>query len=208
MNKTPGDIDQTPLETIFVQVKEQASLLTDIILVVGSVYNHTHFTLSLYLVNMKLVAVFIIFCKTAHQNNSNYLPLLIAFYFYLASTWIDAITLLNRLDICVSYDMLQKKLKNITTSSMFLIKLENTNRKLIKTWDNFNYRENVNKKRLDDIMKFCLVTMALWILKGWRIPATDLQQLIWNLKHDLLRIYDILVSIFGLNSYGVWKHCS
>lgn len=29
----------------------------------------------------------------------------------------------------------------------------------------------------------------------------------WNLKHKLLRVYNILASIFGLNGSIVWKQC-
>ena len=176
MNETPGDIDRAPLETIVVQAKDQAPLLTDIILAVGPACNRTLSSSSSHLVNMKLVAVFVILCRTAHRNNSNYLPLLIALYLYSAGARVDAITLLNHLGLCVSYDVLQKKLRNITASSMSWIKQQSTNRKLIGTWDNFEYRENVYRERLGDTVKFRLVTMALWIENGWRIPATGLQQ--------------------------------
>lgn len=62
MNETPGDIDRAPLETVVVQAKERAPLLTDIILAVGPACNHTLSTSSSHLVNMKLVAVFVILC--------------------------------------------------------------------------------------------------------------------------------------------------
>ena len=189
------------------QAKDQAPLLTDIILAVGPACNRTLSSSSSHLVNMKLVAVFVILCRTAHRNNSNYLPLLIALYLYSAGARVDAITLLNHLGLCVSYDVLQKKLRNITASSMSWIKQQSTNRKLIGTWDNFKYRENVHEERLGDTVKFRLVIMALWIENSWRIPATGLQQLMWNLKHKLLRVYDILASIFGLNGFAVQKQC-
>lgn len=51
------------------------------------------------------------------------------------------------------------------------------------------------------------MTMALWIENDWRIPATGFQQSIWNSKHKLLRVYDILASIFGPNSSTVQKQC-
>lgn len=90
---------------------------------------------------------------------------------------------------------------------MSWIKQQSTNRKLVGTWDNFEYRENVHGERLGDTVKFRSVTMALWNEKRWRIPATGLQQLIWNSKHDLLRTYDILTSIFGPNGSAVRRQC-
>lgn len=118
MNETFEDIDRELLVTIVVQAKDQAPLLTDIILAVRPVCNHILSSSSLYLVNMKLMAVFVIFCRTVYQNNSNYLLLLIALYLYSTGARVDAITLLNHLSLYVSYDVLQKKPRNITASSM------------------------------------------------------------------------------------------
>lgn len=67
---------------------------------------------------MKIVAILVILCRSAHRNNSNYLPLLIALYLYSAGARVSAITLLNHLGLSVSSDVLQKKLKDITTSSI------------------------------------------------------------------------------------------
>lgn len=63
---------------------------------------------------MKFVAILAILCRSAHQNNSNYLPLFVALYLYSAGVKIDAITLLNYLGLSVLYDVLQKRLKAIT----------------------------------------------------------------------------------------------
>lgn len=49
--------------------------------------------------------------------------------------------------------------------------------------------------------------MALWIENSWRILAIGLQQSMWNLKHKLLRVYDIFASIFGSNSSAVGRQC-
>ncbi len=84
MSETPGDINRAPLETIVVQAKDQVPLLTNIILAVGPAYNRTLSTSSSHLVNMKLLVVFVILCRMAHRNNSNYLPLLIILYLYSA----------------------------------------------------------------------------------------------------------------------------
>ena len=129
-----------------------------------------------HLTLMKLLAIFVIIYKSAHWNNSNYVPLLIAIYMYLASTKVDIITLLNRLGFSVSYNVLLRKLKGITTSSEAFIKKQASNYKLVYMWDNFEYRKNVFKKKIEDIIKFRSVTMALWINNGWRILATGLKQ--------------------------------
>lgn len=128
------------------------------------------------LVLMKLVTILVILCKSAHRNNSNYLPLLIALYLYSAGTKIDAITLFNHLGISVLYNVLIKTLRGISLSSMKLIKEQSTNCRLVGAWDNFEYRKNVNGERIGDRVKFCSVTMALWIKNGWKIPETGLAQ--------------------------------
>lgn len=73
----------------------------------------------------------------------------------------DAVTLLNRLGLLVSYDVLQKSLGNITQSSQAWIKKQTTNRKLVGTWNNFEYRENIYDNYIDDVVKFCSVTIVL-----------------------------------------------
>lgn len=78
--------------------------------------------LTSHLTLMKLLAIFVIIYKSAHWNNSNYIPLLVAIYIYLAGAKVDIITLFNRLGFSVSYNVLLKKLKGITTSSAAFIK--------------------------------------------------------------------------------------
>lgn len=68
---------------------------------------------------------------------------------------------------------------HVTSSSLSWIKKQGNNCKLIGSWDNFEFRENVQGKRVGDIVKFRSVTMALWILNGWRIPNTGLKQWMW-----------------------------
>lgn len=69
------------------------------------------------LVSIKLVAILVILCKLTYRNNSNYVPLLIALYLYLASARIDAITLFNHLGLFVLHNVLLRKLREITKSS-------------------------------------------------------------------------------------------
>lgn len=68
------------------------------------------------LVGIMIVTILVILCRSAHRNNSNYIFLLIAIYMYSAGAQVDIITLLNHLGLSVSYDILQKKLKEVTTS--------------------------------------------------------------------------------------------
>lgn len=81
----------------------------------------------------------VILSRSAHQNNSNYVPLLIALYMYSAGAQVDVITLFNHLDLSVSYDVLQKKLHNVTKSTTMWIKRQGSNRKLVGSWDNFEF---------------------------------------------------------------------
>lgn len=70
------------------------------------------------LVATKIIVILVILCRSAHKNNSNYLPLLIALYIYFAGARVDAITLPNHLGPLVSYDVFsKKKLRNITSTS-------------------------------------------------------------------------------------------
>lgn len=122
---------------------QKIPLLSDMIISLGpsrnSLETNTH------LVSMKLIAILTILCRSAHRNNSNYLPLIIGLYLYSAGARVDAITLLNRLGLSVSYDALQKKLRKISQASKQWIKQRKSNRKLVGTWDNFEYRENMKE---------------------------------------------------------------
>lgn len=149
---------------------------------------------------MKLVAILVILCRSAHRNNSNYVPLLVAMYLYSAGARVDAITLLNHLGISVLYNVLLRKLRSITASSSAFIKAQASNRKLIGTWDNFEYRENIAGERIDDTVKFRSVTMALWIKNGWRISATGLKQSMWNAKRDMIDPEVLAMNVFGYES--------
>lgn len=115
-----GILDWEPLEKIVNQPKETTSLLMSSVLSVGLTTFLTSVTT--YPTSMKLVAIFVILCILAHQNNSNYISLLIAMYLYSAGACIDIITLLNHLGLLVTYNVLLRKLRNITTSSATFIK--------------------------------------------------------------------------------------
>lgn len=193
----PGDLDQKPLDIIVDQAKETASLLTSLVLGIGPT---SRSPLTFYLVSMKFVAILVILCRSAHENNSNYIPLLMAMYLYSTGARVDAITLLNHLGISVLYNVLLRKLRRITVSSSAFIQAQAFNRKLVGMWDNFEYRKNVADERIGDTVKLRSVTMALWIKNRWRIPATGLKQSIWNAKKDMIDPKVLAINVFGLES--------
>ncbi|MCJ1344728.1 hypothetical protein MMC31_002931 [Peltigera leucophlebia] len=170
----PGEIDRTPLESIVNVAKTTALMLTSLINSIGPLAKSSD--IASHLANMKLVTILVTLCRSTHHNNSNYLPLLITLYLYSAGARVDAITLLNHLGLSVSYDTLQRKLKSIFFQSARWINMQASNPKLVGTWDNFEYRENVNGERVGDKLKFRSITMALWIQNGWRIPDSGLKQ--------------------------------
>ena len=172
-NNRPGNVDRKPLETIVANAKETSPLLTSLVLSVGPT---SRSTTTSHLVSMKLLAILVILCRSAHRNNSNYFPLLVATCLYFVGAKVDAITLLNYLGLMISYNVLLKKLRNITSSSAAYIKEQASNCRLVGSWDNFEYRENVAGERIGDTVKFRSVTMALCVKNGWRIPPTGLKQ--------------------------------
>lgn len=115
----PGNLDREPLESIVNQAKKTASLITSMIL---SLRSNSNTRLPSHLALMKLLAVLVIMCKSAHRNNSNYIPLLVAMYLYSAGAKVDAITLLNYLGLSVSYNSLIRKLRDIKAHSAVFIK--------------------------------------------------------------------------------------
>lgn len=183
----PGVIDKHPLEDIVDVSLKKAPLLCSLVIGVGPTSCFPSSTSDLHLVSMKVIAVLVILCRSAHRNNSNYFPLLIALYMYSAGAKVDAITLLNHLGLSVSYKVLQSKLREITLMNKKWIKQQANNCQLVGTWDNFEYRENVHGERIGDTVKFRSITMALWIQKGWRIPKEGLKQTMWNPKSDVLK---------------------
>lgn len=145
------DLDQEPLKSIVNQTKETAPLITSIML---SLRSNSNTCLTSHLASMKLLAVLVIMWRSTHRNSNNYIILLVAMYLYSAGANIDAITLLNYLGLSVLYNLLLRKMRDIKAHSTAFIKQQATNCKLIGSWDNFEYRENVMGKRIDDTVKF------------------------------------------------------
>lgn len=75
-------------------------------------------------------------------------------YIYSVEAQVDIITLFNHLGFLVSYDVLQKKLKELTISTITWIKSQASNRKLVGFWDNFKFSENVCKEKTENKVKF------------------------------------------------------
>ncbi len=159
----PGEINKAPLEDIVKLANVKAPILASFVLSVGPLkarsLNHNH------LIGIKLVIILVILCCSDHRNNSNFLTLLIAIYLYSTGAQVDPITLLNYLSLNVSYDVFLSKLWCIASNIALWIKQQAQNPKLVGTWDNFEYRENVYGER--DKVKFQSITMALWIKNGW-----------------------------------------
>ena len=133
----PGQINLTPLENIVQSVTTSAPRLCSMICSLGlsrqTVYIDSH------LVQMKIVAILTILCRSSHRNNTSYIPLAIGLYLYSAGACVDAITLLNHLGLLVFYDALQKKLRKLSHTGKQWIKSQQSNKKLVGTWDNFEF---------------------------------------------------------------------
>ena len=203
--QTPGVVDKSPLDDIIETATEKAPLISSMVSSVGS--GSSRYSTNAQIVSMKLIAILVILCRTAHRNNSNFFPLLIALYFYSSGARVDAITLLNHLGLSVSYNVLQKKLHSITSSSKKWIKQQATNPRLVGSWDNFEYRENVHGERVGDTVKFRSITMALWICQGWRIPETGLKQSMWSPKRAMLCSCTLVARAFGKENQGQRIQC-
>lgn len=124
-NLSSGEINQAPLENIIHKARSKALLLASMVMSVGPSRNTLSLppsTTSSRLTSMKIIKILVILCRSTHRDNSNYIPLLIALYLYFAGARVDAITLLNHLGLSVSYDVLQKKLQDITKSTLSWIK--------------------------------------------------------------------------------------
>lgn len=194
-----GIIDKSSLNKIVDVVCTKAPFISSMVFSVGPT-SYLPSSASFSIIFMKLTTILVILCRLAHRNNSNYFPLLIALYMYFAGAQVDAITLHGHLGLSVSYPVLFKKLGDITTTSQRWIKQQATNCQLVGTWDNFEFRENVSGERVDDVVKFRSITMALWIKKGWRIPEEGLQQAMWNLTNNLLDPLALLLMFLAGNT--------
>ena len=117
--KSKGNVDQEPLEIIVTIAKKSALLLTSLM---QSIRPLSKSTMTSHLASMKLLAILVVLYRSAHWNNSNYFPLLVAIYLYLVGANVDAITFFNHLSLLVLYIVLLKKLRSIMSSSAAFIK--------------------------------------------------------------------------------------
>lgn len=101
----PGDVAKTPLDSTKDMASTTVPLIGSMVVSLGP----SRPSRNPQLAATKIIAILVILCGSAHRNNSNYLPLLIALYVYSAGARVNAITLLNHLGPPVSYDVLQKK---------------------------------------------------------------------------------------------------
>ena len=109
-----GGPNRNTLENVVVQTKTTVLLLSSLVLSIRPISLKSKAS---DLNNIKLVAILTIFCRSTHQNNSNYFFLMIGLYLYSAGARVDAITLFNHLDLLISYNVFQKSLRNITLAS-------------------------------------------------------------------------------------------
>ena len=199
----PGEVNREPLQRIVEHAKFKAPMLTSLVCNVGPLT----MTSNSNIISIKLVAIFVILCRLVHRNNNNYLPSLIVLYVYSAGTQTDAITLLNHLGVGILYNTFIRKLKGIVAETHQWTKQQSSNPKLVGTWDNFEYCKNVHKDRVDDKVKFRLITMAYWVKNGWRIFEQGLKQSIWNPKRVSLDAVSVFLNVLGDNAKLVRKKC-
>lgn len=125
MINTPStrDVDRASLEVILSQAETTAPLISSLVQSVGfsSGFSSRSATAAQLLL-IKLVAILVILCKTVHKNNSNYFPLLVALYLYSAGARVDTVTLFNYLGLSVLYNILFKKLREISLSSITCVR--------------------------------------------------------------------------------------
>lgn len=84
-----------------------------------------------------------------------------ALYMYSAELKVDAITFLNHLRLSVSYKVLFKKLRDITLANKLYIKKQVKNTQLVSTWDNFQFKKNVQRKYINNMIKFRSIRIIL-----------------------------------------------
>lgn len=169
---TPGEIDWQSLKSIVSTTRAKTTLLCRLIKSVEPLLSklfHSH------LVSMKIVVIPVILCQSTHHNNNNYIFFFIALYLYLMEAKVNAIIPFKHFSLSVFYNVLQKKLKNNIMLSVFWIKNQASNCILVGIWNNFKFYENIHGKRVDNIVKFCSVTITLWIKQSWRIPDSGLK---------------------------------
>lgn len=118
------------------------------------------FYLTFHQALMKLLTILVVICRSAYQNTSNYILLLMAIYLYSASTKVNTITLLNYIRLFMSYNLFLRKLRDIKAYSTAFIKKQASNCKLVGFGNNFKYQKIVVNKKIDNTVKFRFVIMA------------------------------------------------
>lgn len=78
---------------------------------------------------------------------------------------------------------------------------------VIRTWDNFEYRENVHVERIGDKVKFRSITMALWVRHGWRISLESLKQSMWSPTREFLDPLKVSCQAFDFEPREVRATC-
>ncbi len=128
--KNQKDVNWGLLEMMVASAKETAPILTSMVLNIGLL---SISTITSHFILIKFLAILVILYRSVHQNNSNYFSLLISIYVYSAKAKIDTKTLLNYLDLSILYNLLLKKLRNITYLSSAFIKEQALNYKFVGT---------------------------------------------------------------------------
>ena len=113
-----GTVDKGPINEVVEKAKSKAPMISSMVFGVGLSSRN----LPSHLMTMKLIAILVILCRSAYRNNGNYILLLIGLYFHSAGARTNAITLLDHFGLSVSYDVLQRKLRDITFMSKNWIK--------------------------------------------------------------------------------------
>lgn len=80
---------------------------------------------------MKIIAILFVLYQIVHKYNNNYFLLFITLYFFSAGIQVNTITFLKQLYLKVSYNVLQKRLKNIAINSAYIIKKEAINLRML-----------------------------------------------------------------------------
>lgn len=157
-----------------------------------------------HLASMKLLAILVIICRSAYWNNNNYILLLVVMYMYSASVKLDRITFFNHLNLFILYNVVLWKLRGISISSAAFIKERVSSCKFIGIWDNFEYWENIARKKTGNTIKFQFITMVLWIKNRWKILATTLKQWMYNIKQEIINLEELGIRVFRPKDTKVW----
>lgn len=93
-------------------------------------------------ITIKFLTILVILYYLSNRIINNYILLLIIVYIYSAGIKVDVITLLNHLGLSVLYNVLQKELWDIISSSKQWVKQQSINCQLVRISNNFKLQEN------------------------------------------------------------------